>query len=130
MKKETLNWIASSEYDLNTAEHMLKSGRYLYVIFVCHLSIEKLLKAIISEDTGKLPPKAHDLIYLASLAKLQPPESNLDFIGKINSASVVTRYPEDLSMAVSAYPKEIAEDYLARTKEALSWLKQDTRLKK
>ena len=32
-----MNFIASAEYDLNTAEHMLKTGRYIYVIFMCHL---------------------------------------------------------------------------------------------
>jgi len=39
MRKDTANFLASAEYDLNTAEHMLKTGRYIYVIFMCHLSI-------------------------------------------------------------------------------------------
>ena len=95
MKKETENWLSGSEYDLVTAEHMLKTGRYLYVVFMCHLAIEKLLKAIVYEDTDKLPPKSHDLIYLSNLLRIQFPESLLDFIGKVNSASIVTRYPEE-----------------------------------
>ncbi|GAI74786.1 unnamed protein product, partial [marine sediment metagenome] len=40
------NFIKSAEYDLNTAKFMLKSRRYIYVIFMCHLSLEKMLKAI------------------------------------------------------------------------------------
>jgi HEPN domain-containing protein len=56
--KETRNWIESSEYDLKTAEHMMSAGRYLYVVFMCHLAIEKLLKAIVHETTGGLPPKS------------------------------------------------------------------------
>jgi HEPN domain-containing protein len=39
MRKDTNNFIKSAEYDLNTAEFMLKSGRYIYVIFMCHLSL-------------------------------------------------------------------------------------------
>lgn len=31
MRKDTNNFIKSAEYDLNTAESMLKSGRYIYV---------------------------------------------------------------------------------------------------
>ena len=67
MRKDTENFIASAEYDLNTAEHMLKTGRYIYVIFMCHLSIEKMMKALSSEVTDKIPPKTHNLIYLTKL---------------------------------------------------------------
>jgi HEPN domain-containing protein len=129
MKKETENWVASSEYDFTTAEHMFETGRYIYVVFMCHLSIEKLIKAIVFEETGKLPPKTHDLIYLASAAGLQFPEDLRDFTGKINSASIVTRYPEDLLKAVSAYTEDVAGEYLERTREVLNWLRRDKRLK-
>lgn len=49
MKKETENWLAMVEYDLITARHMLGTGRYVYVIFMCHLAMEKALKAIVCE---------------------------------------------------------------------------------
>lgn len=112
VRKETKNWLETSEYDLNTAEHLLSTGRYLYVIFICQLSIEKMLKALYCEDTGKLPPKTHDLVYLLKLAKLEPPENIKDFIGKINNASIITRYPEDLSKIISDYPEEVQETIL------------------
>jgi len=35
------NWVATANYDLRTAEAMYKAGRYLYVVFTCHLAIEK-----------------------------------------------------------------------------------------
>jgi HEPN domain-containing protein len=47
MRKDTKNYIKSAEYDLKTADFMLNSGRYIYVIFMCHLSLEKILKAIV-----------------------------------------------------------------------------------
>ena len=130
MNKETENRLSGSEYDLITAEHMFKTGRYLYVVFMCHLSIEKLIKAIVYEETKKLPAKSHDLIYLSNLVQIQFPENLLDFIGKVNSASIVTRYPEDLSKAISSYPKNIAGEYYNKTKEVLNWLRRDSRLKR
>jgi len=63
MRKDADNFISSAEYDLHTAVHMLDTGRYIYVIFVCHLSIEKMLKALAAEVTDKTPPKTHNLIY-------------------------------------------------------------------
>ena len=46
MRKTTANWLASADYDLETADAMLKSRRYLYVVFMCHLALEKTLKAL------------------------------------------------------------------------------------
>lgn len=36
-------WIDLSDYDLDTALAMHKSRRYLYVGFMCHQTIEKIL---------------------------------------------------------------------------------------
>ena len=128
MRADTRNWVAASEYDLGTAEHLLATGRYLYVVFICHLALEKLLKAIVAEATSEMPPRTHDLIYLVRRAKITPSQAHLDFLGKINAASVPTRYPEDLGKVLAAYPKGVAAEYLATTKEVFAWLKQDPRL--
>lgn len=54
----------------------------------------------------------------------------LDFVGMINNAGIVTRYPEDLSKLVSSYPKQVAKEYLDKTLEVIKCIKQDTRLRK
>lgn len=36
---------------------MLHTGRYLYVIYMCHLAVKKLLKALVAETQAELPPK-------------------------------------------------------------------------
>lgn len=130
MRKDTLNWIALAEYDIETAHHMLKTGRYLYVVFLCHLSLEKMLKAHVAEITQNVPIKTHDLIYLVKTSGLQLPETFLDFIGKINTASIPTRYPDDLQKSLKEYPKSVAKEYLEQTEEIIEWLKQHPTLKK
>jgi HEPN domain-containing protein len=84
VRKDTANWIALADYDLETARHMFTTERYLYVIFLCHLSIEKMLKAHVAEVTHTIPIKSHDLIYFVKKCGLELPENYLDFIGKIN----------------------------------------------
>jgi len=108
---------------------MLKTGRYIYVIFLCHLTIEKMLKAVSAEVTDKTPPRTHNLIYLTKLAKVQFGENHLEFIAKLNNASVITRYPEDFQGLIEAYPENIAISYLHQTKEIIEWLKQNWKLK-
>ncbi len=49
---------------MKTAEAMFETKRYIYVIFMCHLSLEKAFKAFYLKRLGSLPPKVHNLLYL------------------------------------------------------------------
>lgn len=108
---------------------MLATGRYLYVVFMCHLALEKMLKAHVTAVTQSVPPKTHDLIYLVKQIGLAMPQPYLDFIGKINNASVPTRYPDDLPKMIAQYPESVVRDYLERTEEVLQWLRQHPNLR-
>ncbi len=121
--------MATSEYDLDTADHMLKSGRYLYVIYMCHLSLEKLLKAVVAETQEDLPPKTHNLYHLTKCIDLDIPSQFKQLFADLNAASLPVRYPEDLEKLAIQYSKEVAQTYLKQTKECLQWLKQHPKLK-
>ena len=129
-KNSISNWIKSSHYDIRTAEHMLKTGRYIYVLFMCHLSVEKLLKALYEVALKKIPPKTHNLVYLSKSIGLEIPEKFLSTIESLNDLSIVTRYPEDMDSLVKAFKKERVSEYLNRTEALLKWLKKDARLKR
>jgi len=128
-KDSVNNWIKSSNYDIRTAEHMLKTGRYIYVLFMCHLSVEKLLKALYEAVLKTIPPKTHNLVYLSKSLGLEILEKFLGTIESLNDLSIVTRYPEDMVGLVKAFKKERVTEYLNRTKDLLKWLKKDARLK-
>jgi HEPN domain-containing protein len=46
--------VESSDYDIETAKAMLKTGRYLYVGFMCHQVVEKAFKAIMHVIVQKM----------------------------------------------------------------------------
>jgi HEPN domain-containing protein len=123
MRKDTENFITSSEYDFQTATAMFESGRYIYVVFMCHISIEKRLKAIVSEATQNIPPKTHNLIYLIKLGEVNLPPDLFDFVAKLNNASIITRYPEDFRKLLEVFPQDIAKEYLITTQKVIEWLK-------
>ena len=57
MAKENIKyWTEISDYDLETAKAMLQTGRYLYVAFMCHQAIEKILKAYWCAQKEGTPP--------------------------------------------------------------------------
>ena len=92
------------------------------------MALEKALKALVTEETQKLPPRTHNLIDLAQRAHVVLSQEQQDFLGKLNNTSVAVRYPANLAEMVSQYPEAIAQDYLERTKELITWVRQDPRL--
>lgn len=51
-------WLKQAEYDLGTAEAMFKSKRYIYTVFMCHLSIEKALKGLYGKEIKRISSKS------------------------------------------------------------------------
>ena len=124
MRADTQNWIDTAEYDLVPAQHMLATGRYIYVVACCHIALEKMLKAHVTEVTQTIPPKTHDLGYLIRISGLQVPANYLTFIGQIDNARIPTRYPTDLQRVMRSFPEPVVREYLRQTTEILEWLKQ------
>jgi len=88
MSEKHEEWIKQADYDMATADAMLSSGRYLYAVFMCHLSIEKSLKGLYSKELAEVPPKTHNLLYLLKKTGKKPSQDMLKFIAKLNTASV------------------------------------------
>lgn len=117
-------WYFQSDYDLETAEDMLTTGRNVYCIFMCHLSLEKALKGLYIKRTGQFPAKTHNLVYFTDKLNIIFSEAQLDFISVLNSVSIPTRYPEDIRKLFSVYLKERAQSILSQTKEIQLWIRQ------
>lgn len=125
MNRVVRNWAATANYDLRTAEAMYKAGRYLYVVFMCHLAIEKMLKAILAQRYPEdVPPKVHNLIHLAQKTEIALPDNLKDFFQRIDNVSVATRYPEDLRTLSKEFNQDTAKRILTETKRMIKWLKQ------
>ena len=78
--------------------------------------------------TQAIPPNSHDLIFLIGKINLTLPQTYLEFIGKINNASIPTRYPDDLQQTIRDYTEEVTREYLRQTGEVIQWLKQHSNL--
>jgi HEPN domain-containing protein len=124
MKREIRNWLDSARYDLRGAENQFNSGMYIHTIFMCHLALEKVLKAKVEEVTEKGPPKTHDLEYLMKLAELSPDEDMEDTILGLSNVSVVTRYPSDFDRTLADFSQEKVEFILSKVKEVFQWIEK------
>ncbi len=129
MRQGTKEWLKQAQYDLETAEIMYKGSRYVYTVFMCHLAVEKALKALFTERAGIVPPRIHNLIKLAKITRANLNENQIEFISTLNMAGIGTRYPELLDEAIKKYPQNITLDYLNKTREVIQCLKKNPRLK-
>jgi HEPN domain-containing protein len=123
MPKGPEEWQKQADYDLETANFMFNGGRYFYAVFMCHLSIEKALKGLYHKKLDEIPPKTHNLVYLMNKVGFKPTEEIGRFLVKLNQASIVTRYPEDLAVLQREYTQTIVKEILSKTRGTLEWIK-------
>ena len=95
MGNKSAYWTDLADYDIETARAMLQTGRYLYVGFMCHQAVEKVLKAVIA-GAGASPPKIHGLMKLARQGEIYNSmnEEQKDLLDTLDPLNIATRYPE------------------------------------
>lgn len=123
MGKKPDEWFRQADYDIKTAEYLFKGGRYIYAVFMCHLSMEKALKGLFQKYLNEIPPKVHNLIFLIEKIGLKVPDDLYDMVFNLNRISIPTRYPDDLKRMRKEYNKKRTADILNKSKELLKWLK-------
>jgi len=121
-------WLELADYDLETAKTMLLGGRYLYVGFMCHQTIEKSIKAVISKNCkqGEFPPKMHNLLKLADRARILSLLSSkqLAIIKDLNPLNIEARYPDYKDMLLNALTEKECKRLLTETEGLLKWIKE------
>ncbi len=119
-------WVDLSEYDLETAEAMLRSRRYLYVGFMCHQSIEKAFKALYTKLKSESAPYSHSLSYLAKQGNFYGEFSALqkEFIDQIEPLNIEARYPSHKDRLLKSLSDEKCIEIIQNTKEIVEWIKE------
>ncbi len=56
---------------MGVAQILIDKGINRQALFFVHLSVEKALKALVCRETSDIPPRTHNLVRLAELAKLE-----------------------------------------------------------
>lgn len=109
---------------MGAARTMFDGKRYIYAVFMCHLSIEKALKGLYYKERSVQAPKTHNLWFLVDEIGLQLPDSMAEFVVALNRQSVVTRYPEELGKVGKIYNKKTTKAIMEQSAEVLRWLQE------
>lgn len=126
MKKDehVAYWINGAEQDLSAAESLCAAGKYNWCLFIAHLVLEKMLKALfVLRNDNKIPPRTHNLVKLAERSQLQLSDEKRFFFDEVNSFNLEARYPDYKNEFYRKCDKEFTLKYLLEIKELVLWLK-------
>ena len=118
-------WLDSAEDNHRSMENMFHAGEYMWSLFIGHLVLEKLLKALHVKTKGAEIPRTHDLLRLAMLCGLQPTEEQKDALQLITLFNIESRYEDYKRDFYGKCTKEFAEASIAKIEEIRLWLRQE-----
>lgn len=113
-------WLERVEYDLQTAEAMVHTARYIYAVFMCQQAIEKCLKALIVHRGREAFP-IHNLRRLSELCEVKFNDDQLKKLDFLSQYYINARYKEDLTELSQGITKEIAQSFIDFSREIITW---------
>ncbi len=119
-------WCDLAEYDLETAIAMLDSKRFLYVGFMCHQVIEKMLKAFYSAKQDDVAPYTHNLKHLANKTGLYDlmDDAQKDIIDLLLPLNIEARYPTYKEQLLNSLSNVKCIEIINQTKLLKLWIEQ------
>ena len=114
-------WLSGAFNDFDTAVILITNKKFVHGLFFCHLSIEKILKALLVKETGNLPPKSHNLQHIQEMANVQVSDEEKVLMSVLMKYQLEGRYPDYKPETPSL---ETINNYLNRTTALLECLKQ------
>jgi len=117
------HWIESSDRDFKTMNNLYHSKDYSWALFIGHLVIEKLLKAIYIKNTHQHPIPVHDLTRIAARGGIECSDETLNSLDTITTFNINARY-EDVKQAFYLQcTNEFTTIWINQISELRQWIK-------
>lgn len=115
-------WVDASEVDFKAMNNLFKSKDYVWALFIGHLVIEKLIKAVAIKNGISTIPKVHDLNKLFKKAKLEVDTKLEDVLDAITAFNIEARYPDYKREFYKKCTKEFTNKYIIKISKIRLWL--------
>jgi HEPN domain-containing protein len=122
--KIVLFWINDSDRDYRTMQHLLEKGHYVWAMFIGHLVLEKLLKALYVKRKEVNNPFTHDLLRLAEAAGLILTDIQKDELDMISTFNIRARYDDFKEEFRKKCNKKFALKWESKIKGMRQWIKK------
>lgn len=123
VKKLVQYWLEGSDYDWGVALSLFKSKKYPYGLFMCHLSVEKLLKGLLVKETKDHAPFTHNLAFLAGKISVEFSKEQIALLEAMNDFNLEARYPDEKKEFYARATQDYARQYRKAVGALRQWLK-------
>ena len=115
-------WFDLAKEDIEVAQELYNIGKLLYSGFLCHLAVEKALKAKI-EFNGETPLKTHNLIRLADIGGVleKMTDEQKELLNTLNPLQIEARYPAYKQNAADILSAEDCAEILSQARRMVLW---------
>ncbi|RPH33639.1 MAG: HEPN domain-containing protein [Bacteroidales bacterium] len=124
LDKVVKHWIETSDEDFQTMLSLYDSKSYGWALFLGHISVEKLLKAVYVAKHKKHAPFLHNLYRLAELSEMKMTDENSDWLDKITSFNLNARYDDYKREFYKLCTADFTKEWIDKITVIRIWIKQ------
>lgn len=119
-------WIESSDRDYESMKKNYETKQFTWALFIGHLTLEKLLKAIYAKlnEESPYPPKIHNLNILAERCNIELDERKAKILMTCNSFNISARYEDYKNEFYERCTEEYTSEQIKNIEEVRTWLKE------
>lgn len=117
------HWIDSSDKDFITMIDLFQTKNYHWSLFIGHLVIEKLLKALYVKTKGDFPPMIHDLRRLCEKSDVSINPENIIILESISRFNINARYDDYKQSFYKLCTESFTIEWIAKIKDCRLWIK-------
>ena len=117
-------WSDSSDDDFDTMIAMFEKKKFNWALFVGHLMIEKLLKALYVKINNDYPPFFHNLLRLSEKCDLSLNEEQKLFFVTVTAFNINVRYDDYKMSFQQKCTPEFTSQWIENLKINRQWIKK------
>ena len=122
--KIVAHWIETSNDDFETMLTLYNSKSYGWALFIGHISLEKLLKALYVKRYNKHAPLTHNLYRLGELNGIEMSDEYSDWLDEITSFNINARYDDFKKEFYKLCTADYTKKWIERIKTIRIWIKE------
>jgi HEPN domain-containing protein len=115
-------WRESSDQNYATMNNLMKTKDFSWALFLGHLVIEKLLKALYVKRLQQHPIFSHDLLRLAKKVEILLPEGYEEWLDEITTFNLNTRYDNYKQSFHKLCTIEFSSEWIEKIEILRKWL--------
>jgi len=118
------HWIETSDNDFNTMLALYDSKSFVWALFLGHISVEKLLKALYVKKFKEHAPFTHNLYRLCELIGIKVTDEYSDWLDEITSFNLNARYDDYKKEFYKLCTPDYTKRWIDKIKILRKWIKE------